>query len=186
MSAYQVDTECLGRVLKAISKAGAYGPRYKQIQKLKDQYNKNAGKVFDQLLDLNRFSLAERYPDDSHELHHDVDRNKAVWYSRQLGHADVQLYKSLGCFLYQACEGDANKKKDVFAHDLASKQPGYEDAKMGLIMNKNWNAFKKMMVVELLLVKQQDVNKLTTIEKNYQFVYDITELEKSQAYLQTC
>ena len=69
MSAYQVDTECLGRVLKAISKAGAYGPRYKQIQKLKDQYNKNAGKVFDQLLDLNRFSLAERYLDDSHELH---------------------------------------------------------------------------------------------------------------------
>ena len=52
MSAYQVDTECLGRVLKAISKAGAYGPRYKQIQKLKDQYNKNPGKVFDQLLIL--------------------------------------------------------------------------------------------------------------------------------------
>ena len=140
MSAYQVDTECLGRVLKAISKAGAYGPRYKHIQKLKDQYNKNAGKVFDQLLNLNRFSLAERYPDDSHELHHDVDRAKAVWYSRQLGHADVQLYKSLGCFLYQAYEGDASKKslyktldaiKDVFAHDLASKHPGYEDAKWG-------------------------------------------------------
>ena len=140
MSAYQVDTECLGRVLKAISKAGAYGPRYKQIQKLKDQYNKNAGKVFDQLLDLNRFSLSENYPNDYKDLFHDVDRSKAVWFSRQLGHADVQLYKSLGCFLYQACEGDANKKnlyktldaiKDVFAHDLASKHPGYEDAKWG-------------------------------------------------------
>ena len=140
MSAYQVDTECLGKVLKAISKAGAYGPRYKQIQKLKDQYNKNAGKVFDQLLDLNRFSLAERYPDDSHELHHDVDRNKAVWYSKQLGHNDVGLYKSLSCFLYQACEGKAVKKslyktlsaiQDVFAHDLVRQVPGYEDAKWG-------------------------------------------------------
>ena len=100
MSAYQVDTECLGRVLKAISKAGAYGPRYKQIQKLKDQYNKNAGKVFDQLLDLNRFSLSENYPNDYKDLFHDVDRSKeAVWFSRQLGHADVQLYKSLGLFL---------------------------------------------------------------------------------------
>ena len=140
MSAYQVDTECLGRVLKAISKAGAYGPRYKQIQKLKDQYNKNAGKVFDQLLDLNRFSLAERYPDDSHELHHDVNKDKAVWYSKQLGHSDAQLYKSLQCFSYQSCEGKASNKnlyktidaiKDVYAHDLASKHPLYEDAKWG-------------------------------------------------------
>jgi hypothetical protein len=140
MSAYQVGTECLGRVLKAISKAGAYGPRYKHIQKLKDQYNKNAGKVFDQLLDLNRFSLSENYPNDYKDLFHDVDRSKAVWFSRQLGHADVQLYKSLGCFLYQACEGRAANKslfktldaiKDVFAHDLASKHPGYEDAKWG-------------------------------------------------------
>ena len=140
MSAYQVDTECLGRVLKAISKSGAYGPRYKQIHKLKEDYKKNAGKVFDQLLDLNRFSLAERYPDDSKDLHHDIDRSKAVWYSRQLGHSDVQLYKSLGCFLYQSCEGKAANKplyktldaiQDVFAHDLARRHPGYEDAKWG-------------------------------------------------------
>ena len=140
MSAYQVDTECLGRVLKAISKSGAYGPRYKAIHKLKNDYIKNPGKVFDQLLDLNRFSLAERYPDDSQELHHDVNKDKAVWFSKQLGQSDVGLYKSLSCFLYQSCEGDAVKKslyktlsaiQDVFAHDLVREVPGYEDAKWG-------------------------------------------------------
>ena len=144
MSAYQVDTECLGRVLKAISKAGAYGPRYKQIQKLKDQYNKNPGKVFDNLLELNRYSLNERYGDNGkkwvEELFFDVNKDKAVWYSKQLGHSDAQLYKSLQCFSYQSCEGKASNKnlyktidaiKDVYAHDLASKHPLYEDAKWG-------------------------------------------------------
>jgi len=137
MSAYQVEYKCLGRVLKAISKVGVYGPRFKQIQKLKDQYNKNAGKVFDQLLNLNRFSLAERYPERSKELHFEVDRSKAVWLSRQLGHNDYQLLKSLNCYLYQSCEGDASKSNlyktlreisNSFAHDLASKNRSYDEA----------------------------------------------------------
>ena len=137
MSAYQVEYKCLGRILKAISKVGVYGPRFKQIQKLKDQYNKNAGKVFDQLLNLNRFSLAERYPEDSKELHFEVDRSKAVWLSRQLGHNDYQLLKSLNCYLYQSCEGDASKSNlyktlreisNSFAHDLASNHRSYDEA----------------------------------------------------------
>jgi len=137
MSAYQVEYKCLGRVLKAISKVGEYGPRFKQIRKLKDQYNENAGKVFDQLLNLNRFSLAERYPEDSKELHFEVDRSKAVWLSRQLGHNDYQLLKSLNCYLYQSCEGDANKNNlyktivaisNSFAHDLASNHRSYDEA----------------------------------------------------------
>lgn len=137
MSAYQVEYKCLGRILKAISKVGVYGPRFEQIEKLKDQYNKNAGKVFDQLLNLNRFSLAERYPEDSKELHFEVDRSKAVWLSRQLGHNDYQLLKSLNCYLYQSCEGDASKSNlyktlreisNSFAHDLASKNRSYDEA----------------------------------------------------------
>jgi hypothetical protein len=140
MSAYQVDTDCLGRVLKAISKVGVYGPRYKEIQKLKDAYNKNGGQVFDKLLELNRYSLQERYPDDFKELFSNVDRNKAVWYSRQLGHDDYQLVKSLSCFLYQSCEGDAVKKplyktlveiQNNFNGDLVSKHPQYEEVKWG-------------------------------------------------------
>ena len=140
MSAYQVDTECLGKVLKAIRRSGAYGPRYKAINKLKTDYKNNPSKVFNQLLDLNRLSLAERYPDDSHELHSDVNKDKAVWYSKQLGNNDIALYKSLSCFLYQSCEGKAVKKslyktlsaiQDVFAHDLVREVPGYEDAKWG-------------------------------------------------------
>ena len=139
MSAYHVDTECLGKVLKAISKAGAYGPRHNEIQKLKDQYNKNTGKVLVDLIKLNRFSLGERYGD-CKDLYVDINHSKAVWYSKQLGHSDVSLYKSLSCFLYQACEGKAVKKslyktlsaiQDVFAHDLVRQVPGYEDAKWG-------------------------------------------------------
>ena len=72
MSAYQVDYETIGRVLKAISKAGCYGPRYKQIEKLKQQYEKNAGIVFDQLLELNRLSLKGRY-EDCESMFFDVD-----------------------------------------------------------------------------------------------------------------
>ena len=137
MSAYQVEYKCLGRVLKAISKVGVHGPRFKQIQKLKDQYNKNAGKVFDQLLSLNRFSLAERYPEDNKELHFEVDRSKAVWLSRQLGHNDYQLLKSLNCYLYQSCEGDASKSNlfktiveigNNFAHNLSSNHRSYDEA----------------------------------------------------------
>ena len=94
MSAYQVDYETIGRVLKAISKAGCYGPRYKQIEKLKQQYEKNAGIVFDQLLELNRLSLKGRY-EDCESMFFDVDRSKTVWLSRQIGHNDYQLLKSL-------------------------------------------------------------------------------------------
>ena len=140
MSAYQVDKDCLGRVLKAISKVGTHGPRYKEIEKLKDQYNKNAGKVFDNLLNLNRYSLQERYPDDFKELFCDVDRSKAVWLSRQLGHNDYQLVKSLSCFLYQACEGDAVKKslyktlveiQNNFNGSLVNEHPQYQEVKWG-------------------------------------------------------
>jgi len=139
MSAYHVDTECFGKVLKAISKAGAYGPRHNEIQKLKDQYNKNPGKVLVNLINLNRLSLDERY-EDSKDMYVGVNQVKAVWLSKQLGHNDVALYKSLSCFLYQACEGKAVKKslyktlsaiQDVFAHDLVRQVPGYEDAKWG-------------------------------------------------------
>ena len=94
MSAYQVNYETIGRVLKAISKAGCYSSRYKQIEKLKQQYEKNAGIVFDQLLELNRLSLKGRY-EDYKSMFFEVDRSKAVWFSRQLGHNDYQLLKSL-------------------------------------------------------------------------------------------
>ena len=139
MSAYQVDFETIGRVMKSISKTGCYGPRYKQIEKLKDQYNKNAGIVFDQLLNLNRLSLKQRY-EDAKSMFFKVDRSKAVWFSRQLGHDDYQLLKSLNCFLYQSCEGKASKTElyktidaisNNFAHSLVAKTRGYETA--------NWN-----------------------------------------------
>jgi len=139
MSAYQVDFETIGRVLKAISKSGCYGPRYKQIKKLKEQYNKNAGIVFDKLLKLNRYSLSERY-EDAKQMFFNVDRSKSVWFSRQMGHNDYQVLKSLNCFLYQSCEGRANKTDlyktidciaNNYANDLVSKSIEYQNAKWG-------------------------------------------------------
>ena len=139
MSAYQVDYETIGRVLKAISKAGCYGSRYKQIEKLKQQYEKNAGIVFDQLLELNRLSLKGRY-EDAKSMFFEVDRSKAVWLSRQLGHNDYQLLKSLNCFLYQSCEGNANKTDlyktidciaNNYSSDLVTKSTEYHNATWG-------------------------------------------------------
>lgn len=139
MSAYQVDYETIGRVLKAISKAGCYGSRYKKIEKLKQQYEKNAGIVFDQLLELNRLSLKSRY-EDAESMFFDVDRSKAVWLSRQLGHNDYQLLKSLNCFLYQSCEGNANKTDlyktidsiaNNYSSDLVTKSIEYQNATWG-------------------------------------------------------
>ena len=139
MSAYQVDYETIGRVLKAISKSGCYGPRYKQIEKLKQQYEKNAGIVFDQLLELNRLSLKGRY-EDYESMFFEVDRSKAVWLSRQLGHNDYQLLKSLNCFLYQSCEGNANKTDlyktidsiaNNYSSDLVTKSTEYQNATWG-------------------------------------------------------
>tara|TARA_R110000822_G_C14903508_1_gene449282 strand:- start:43 stop:462 length:420 start_codon:yes stop_codon:yes gene_type:complete len=139
MSAYQVDYETIGRVLKAISKAGCYGSRYKQIEKLKQQYEKNAGIVFDQLLELNRLSLKGRY-ENVEGMFFEVDRSKAVWFSRQLGHNDFQLLKSLNCFLYQSCEGDANKTDlyktidcitNNYSSDLVTKSVEYQNATWG-------------------------------------------------------
>ncbi len=139
MSAYQVDYETIGRVLKAISKAGCYGSRYKKIEKLKQQYEKNAGIVFDQLLELNRLSLKERY-EDAESMFFEVDRSKAVWFSKQLGHNDYQLLKSLNCFLYQSCEGNANKTDlyktiDCIANNyssyLVTKSTEYQNATWG-------------------------------------------------------
>lgn len=141
MSAYQVDFETIGRVMTAIRKSGCYGSRYKQIEKLKEQYNKNAGIVFDKLLRLNRYSLYQRYSiADAKQMFFDVDRSKAVWFSQQLGHNDYQVLKSLNCFLYQSCEGRANKTDlyktidciaNNYASDLVSKSVEYQNAKWG-------------------------------------------------------
>ena len=74
------------------------------------------------------------------ELFCDVDRSKAVWLSRQLGHNDYQLVKSLSCFLYQACEGDAVKKslyktlveiQNNFNGSLVNEHPQYQEVKWG-------------------------------------------------------
>lgn len=139
MSAYQVDYETIGRVMKAISKSGCYGSKYKEIEKLKEQYNKNAGIVFDKLLRLNRYSLYQRYSiNDAKKMFFEVDRAKSVWFSRQLGHNDFQLLKSLNCFLYQSCEGKASNTdlyktikciSDNFAHDLVMKSKEYQESK---------------------------------------------------------
>ena len=86
----------------------------------------------------------ERYGDNGkkyvEELFFDVNKSKAVWLSRQLGHNDYQLVKNLRCFLYQACEGDAVKKslyktlveiQNNFNGSLVNEHPQYQEVKWG-------------------------------------------------------
>ena len=111
MSAYQVDYECIGRVLALIIKVDAGGPNYKDICQLKEDIKNGGSSVFDRLLSLNRFSLRERYPNDFKSLYSSVNAEKAVWFSQRMGHDNYQLVSSLKCLLYQSCEGKASETR---------------------------------------------------------------------------
>ena len=138
MSAYLVNNETFGRVMKAIEKAGRHGREYLLIDQLKDDLQNNPGSVFQRLFALNVKSLQERYDDQQAIKPNASDYKQAKKvYDNPFGTSDVQLYKSLQCFLYQSCEGDANKEplykaidciKDCLASEIIRKMPMYEEA----------------------------------------------------------
>src|SRR3990167_7568836 len=79
---------------------------------------------------LNRLGVNERYNEQENE--HDVR------YVDQFCPTIIQAYKSLGCFLYQCCEGDIPKKNELYkmfeeiksemAEYIVSHLPEYEKA----------------------------------------------------------
>lgn len=138
MSAYLVDNETFGRVMKAIDKAGRWGREYKLINELKDDLENNPGSVFQRLFALNMKSLQERYDDQQAIKPNAADYTQAKKvFNNPFGTSDVQLYKSLQCFLYQASEGSANQEplykaidciKDNLASAIIDKMPMYQEA----------------------------------------------------------
>ena len=63
MSAYQVNENCLYNVINLVSKCGSYGEYYKELPALINQSKDKPKDLFNRLIELNRFSLVERYGD---------------------------------------------------------------------------------------------------------------------------
>ena len=138
MSAYLVENETLGRVMKAIEKSGRHGREYLLIDELKNELQSNPMKVFFRLHDLNVKSLQQRYEDQEYITPSQKDYKEAFKvFNQPFGTSDYQLLKSLKCYLYQSCEGNCNKDElykavdcvaDNISSDIISKIPEYNEA----------------------------------------------------------
>jgi len=139
MSAYQVNETVLYNVINLVSKCGSYGQYYKELPALiKEAKEKPAG-LFDKLVKLNRFSLVERYGKNN-GLEFEVKFNDQLLIKSVMKSNQYQQLKSLECFLYQSCEGDAEKTdlykyldslKNQFMGNIIGKLPEYEQARWG-------------------------------------------------------
>ncbi len=141
MSAYLVENETIGRVMRAIEKSGRHGREYLLIDELKNELQKNPMKVFFRLFDLNIKSLQQRYEDqkDIVPTAEDYKQAKKV-FNQPFGTSDYQLLKSLKCYLYQSCEGNCTKDdlykavdcvSENISSDIISQIPQYNEAKWG-------------------------------------------------------
>ena len=139
MSAFQVNEACLYDVINLVSKCGSYGEYYKELPDLIKLAKEKPAGLFDKLVKLNRFSLVERYgKNNGLEFKVKFDNQgliKSVMKSNQ-----YQQLKSLECFLYQSCEGNAQHTdlykyleslKAQFMSLIISELPEYEQASWG-------------------------------------------------------
>ena len=139
MSAFQVNEACLYDVINLVSKCGSYGEYYKELPDLIKLAKEKPAGLFDKLVKLNRFSLVERYgKNNGLEFKVKFDNQgliKSVMKSNQ-----YQQLKSLECFLYQSCEGEAEKTdlfkyleslKNQFMSNIIDKLPEYKQASWG-------------------------------------------------------
>ena len=140
MSAYQVDEKVLGDVLKAVKLAGIHGREYKGVENYKNRIESDAKSFVQDLINWNRYSLKQRYPDDAEELYFDINIDKVIAQANAImnGSNKAQLLKSMECYSYQSCEGDSTKKgwykildsiKDQVAYELAHQHPMYAEAR---------------------------------------------------------
>jgi hypothetical protein len=135
MSAFIVSEENLYRVINSITKIEGYT---KDLKEIKEQAISKPKKLFDRLNTLNRYSLSQRYEDEpfTKEITYPFILNK--YNKESLNTNKYQNLKSLKCFLYQSCEGDAEntplyKLLDTISSDLAydiiSDTKEYQSAK---------------------------------------------------------
>jgi len=94
------------------------------------QYPEHKDRLIKEMALLNRLGVNERYEENELEM--------VVRYIDDFPPSLMQAYKSLGCFLYQCCEGDIPEKNDLYkmfeaiknemAHAIVRNFKEYEDA----------------------------------------------------------
>ena len=97
------------------------------------ELNEHKDKLIKEMALLNRLGVNERYNEQ------EIEAN--VKYIDQFSPSIFQAYKSLGCFLYQCCEGDIPEKnnlykmfeqlKAIMAECIVSSLPEYDKAEWG-------------------------------------------------------
>ena len=150
MSAFVVDHKTIDRIVTFVvnDKLNRNGtPLHGRIAKLFEEvyqwdlaldYHQDALAV--ELLAMNQDAVMQRYPDcDATNLPGPIDPPPYNGYSLVPGTL-VQVYKSMGCLIYQCSEGDVpehklykalDKAHDILAHTIVSKLEAYEMAKWG-------------------------------------------------------
>jgi hypothetical protein len=138
MSAFKVNAETLYDVIHLIAKTYGGGQHYEKNQLIKALSKNNPKKLFNQLAKLNDFSLLERYGEDGNDWIKDFKFEYLDFINNHSN--NYQLLKSTSCYLYQSCEGKADKRplfrcvesmRDEFALHILSRLPQYEQAKWG-------------------------------------------------------
>ena len=135
MSAFIVSEDNLYRVINSITKIEQYTKPLKEIKELAIS---NPGGLFKKLKSLNRYSISQRYEKEVFEDKMTYPFNLSKYNEAVLNSNKYQNLKSLTCFLYQSCEGQAeqtplykllNKISSDIAYDIVSDLEEYKIAK---------------------------------------------------------
>ena len=105
--------------------------RILQKQGFNLEFPEHRDRLIKEMALLNRMGVNERYNENELEMH--------VRYIDAMPPSIMQAYKSLGCFLYQCCEGDIPEKNDLYkmfeeiknqmAHAIIRTFKEYDEAK---------------------------------------------------------
>ena len=95
------------------------------------EYREHKDRLIKEMAMLNRLGVNERYNESELEM--------PVHFIDGMPPSTIQVYKSLGCFLYQCCEGDIPETNDLYkmfeeikneiAHSIIHTLKEYDDAK---------------------------------------------------------
>lgn len=145
MSSYIVSPKTVNRIITFLLNPGPYySTEYLQdpISKLcfylsSREAEKHAHHLGKKMMELNLYSVQERYPNDSDLQESTSIKDYAYRYEPA---SPIQAFKSLRCFLYQACEGDADET-DLYkaleqvsqrlAVEIVGHLPEFQRAKWG-------------------------------------------------------
>ena len=135
MSAFIVEEDNLYRVINTITKIEGYT---KPLREIKEQAISNPKGLFKKLNSLNRYSISQRYEKDIFDDQMTYPFNLSKYNEAVLKTNKYQNLKSLTCFLYQSCEGQAensdlykilNKISSDIAYNIVSNTEEYKKAK---------------------------------------------------------